>query len=824
MSEKDNEPCPFFMKTGTCKFGNNCRFIHQQRRGRTNGAELNNNNKKPPSKPPDRRAETKNSGRPGTGGGGNGGRDGAPAAAKGFKSNNNMPAAAAHGNMSSNNHKSSSSSSSSAFAPHSTPEDIMSPDLNQFRSIIFAKWAAISKATGASNRKTPVNRSGGGNVSRFDKVIDGMGEDGVDKWRALWSVASKGVFRRSSANQQAGSGGGTDDPNFALVSMLLELPDSSRYLPAVTDVLRVLLLVVKSMGGTGAGAGAASKRSETVVARSIAVLEGITDVVRNRLTTRVREGTAELGEGGNVAATLAEELAGQFEGAAERQKNDCVAGEMRQRARNLIAEVGDLEDFATSVREYAQNIGARVHASSSSSSASAGPGVRGEREKSAARRMGSAGATGQGRGDGGGDDGSGTWMQVNPADSWQGWKRPVVNWLLKPSWLEVGELRSKYESVDDYVLQLRQLWTMLTFYWGAAAFWPRCMKSMGGGGKGGAGDGGKACGTPLFTQAGGQGYTCTMRRANGARCGRPASWRCNRGHHAEQNPHCATCDTCLQWRQSALSGSPSTHCSTDVYDATVAREDDGRSGGMTVYKLKNLRSRKPPTIDPNWGTTYRLSAPALVAVVTLQCRGDALQPHHVIQWGEIVDYEVGKDASRREAQHRKDGCMAVRLLNRGDCAALHSECDQPLEVGVHVAVIDLQVFVPEVVSVLNTFTAESFLPNLHSIPFMSSLIGQVYKGRGEEFHHNDHLSAAENIRTAIGCSDVEVVRRLTEEQRAAITARILALDVVKTLYGTQLEAFTNALAHPAHCTQGPPGTGKVRNDKNIPPGDLFILL
>jgi hypothetical protein len=31
---------------------------------------------------------------------------------------------------------------------------------------------------------------------------------------------------------------------------------------------------------------------------------------------------------------------------------------------------------------------------------------------------------------------------------------------------------------------------------------------------------------------------------------------------------------------------------------------------------------------------------------------------------------------------------------------------------------------------------------------------------------------------------------------------------VQTLYGTQLEAFSSALACSLHCTQGPPGTGK----------------
>lgn len=68
--------------------------------------------------------------------------------------------------------------------------------------------------------------------------------------------------------------------------------------------------------------------------------------------------------------------------------------------------------------------------------------------------------------------------------------------------------------------------------------------------------------------------------------------------------------------------------------------------------------------------------------------------------------------------------LTLRLLGKADCPALPSESDLPLEIGSRVAIIDLRVFVPEVVSVLSTIARDSFGAQLKLIPFVGSLIGR----------------------------------------------------------------------------------------------------
>jgi hypothetical protein len=53
--------------------------------------------------------------------------------------------------------------------------------------------------------------------------------------------------------------------------------------------------------------------------------------------------------------------------------------------------------------------------------------------------------------------------------------------------------------------------------------------------------------------------------------------------------------------QNALTGSPGPRSSTDIYDAVIEREVFRRE--ETVYLLKEVESRKPPKIAPNWKTS-----------------------------------------------------------------------------------------------------------------------------------------------------------------------------------------------------------------------------
>jgi hypothetical protein len=54
-------------------------------------------------------------------------------------------------------------------------------------------------------------------------------------------------------------------------------------------------------------------------------------------------------------------------------------------------------------------------------------------------------------------------------------------------------------------------------------------------------------------------------------------------------------------QQDALTGSPGLKSSTDIYDAVIEREIFRRE--ETVYLLKEVESRKPPKIAPNWKTS-----------------------------------------------------------------------------------------------------------------------------------------------------------------------------------------------------------------------------
>jgi len=118
-----------------------------------------------------------------------------------------------------------------------------------------------------------------------------------------------------------------------------------------------------------------------------------------------------------------------------------------------------------------------------------------------------------------------------------------------------------------------------------------------------------------------------------------------------------------------------------------------------VFVLSGLESRKPPEKPPNWCTSYRLKCAGLVGVVQLGASHERLRPECSLQWGEIVAVSLrpgcGADQDFKE---RARGRMAVRLLNRGDLSILEQR-PELLCVGTRVAVIDLRVFVPEVISV-----------------------------------------------------------------------------------------------------------------------------
>ena len=176
------------------------------------------------------------------------------------------------------------------------------------------------------------------------------------------------------------------------------------------------------------------------------------------------------------------------------------------------------------------------------------------------------------------------------------------------------------------------------------------------------------CGEPLLTAT--EGGRCSFKSGNGQPCHEPAAFRCHRRGHDE------ICLRCLIGRQDANVGTPGLHASTDIYDAVVERETTRREG--VVFVLNRLQSRKPPRIDPNWNTTYRLQASALVGVVKLGVSREPLLRDRPMQWAEVVNIDP-KD-SRAESGHRSAGRVALRLLTRGDIPALSAEVESPLEI------------------------------------------------------------------------------------------------------------------------------------------------
>ncbi len=202
---------------------------------------------------------------------------------------------------------------------------------------------------------------------------------------------------------------------------------------------------------------------------------------------------------------------------------------------------------------------------------------------------------------------------------WTTWRtHPTVGWLTDGAWHQhVPPLRDFYPTggLQEYAETLLRTWTVLTFYWGTAALWPRCRHKQLKNGQD------SFCDEPMLSHLNdGRVVACseTISRHGGANipCGAPAVWCCHR--HWNQ----AVCERCLGKRQSVLGGAgpnpprtQPTGASTDIYNAVVTREESRTVG--TVFHLTHVASRKPPSVPPNWRTTYRLQPAALVAVVKL---------------------------------------------------------------------------------------------------------------------------------------------------------------------------------------------------------------
>eukprot|EP00854_Cymbomonas_tetramitiformis_P014114 gene14114-16691_t len=155
-----------------------------------------------------------------------------------------------------------------------------------------------------------------------------------------------------------------------------------------------------------------------------------------------------------------------------------------------------------------------------------------------------------------------------------GWQHePRLSWLLEGAWLNAPALQARYGCTEEYVETLQSLMTLLTFYWGAGAVWPRCRHRPPG-----QGEGATCCNEPLLAVAAARGKDperlCGARLpGGGGTCRQAAVWLCPRRGHTD-----GMCAKCVRRHQAALSGRPGPHASTDIYDAVVERETSRRDG------------------------------------------------------------------------------------------------------------------------------------------------------------------------------------------------------------------------------------------------------
>jgi hypothetical protein len=370
---------------------------------------------------------------------------------------------------------------------------------------------------------------------------------------------------------------------------------------------------------------------------------------------------------------------------------------------------------------------------------------------------------------------------------------PTLKWLLNGSLYQAVELKHRYSDAEDYVTTIRKVWTMLTFYWGTAAFWPKCTCQSHS----------KPCGTPLLTCICTRGtFFCTKRGHNQEICGKPATWRCmRRGHDA-------ICQHCLSIRQKNLMGPSGVNASTDIYDGTISSSQI--QGDSLVLDIFDTLSRKPPKEHVNWRTSYRLQPNMLVGIICLSIRNMELNPSMKIHWGEIVikDKEKGifEEFSRRESN-----MISIRLLSRSDFPEMTPIHETFLN-NSHLVIIDLRVFVPEVMTVLCTLAQKSFLDGFQKVSFTKFLLNpDCPDEKSLEMMTLPSSSLQAQLEIALGATSIDCLSTISQDKKTKIIEKICRLKMIQTLDKTQRESFVYALMKPLHCIQGPPGTGKVCN-------------
>lgn len=358
---------------------------------------------------------------------------------------------------------------------------------------------------------------------------------------SFWEKLSKRVFKPKfelHIEEQAlwletwkAAAGGAHGPVKILPIAYLRLPASADISPSPIDIINVLIQVVKSISS--------KQTSKSIYHNDIStvnLLEAVLDIIKLRLINLIQENYLP-----NVESLL--EAVNELDRILKLEITNCIQiylNETERLARLLLRQPGEMNQLIKKIKEK----------------------ITTQQQIISCMQQ-----------------------QESKKPAWLGWQKPTLDWLMSGSWNTVEGLKAKYESSEEYTESLLKLWTLLTFYWGAGAVWPRCAFKQGGNT---SSSDANVCGEPLLTAT-----NSGLCKKNG--CGRNAAWKCFRYNHDH------ICATCLLKQQDALIGSPGPHASTDIYDALIEREVVRRE--ETVYLLRNVESRKPPKIAPNWKTS-----------------------------------------------------------------------------------------------------------------------------------------------------------------------------------------------------------------------------
>lgn len=378
------------------------------------------------------------------------------------------------------------------------------------------------------------------------------------------------------------------------------------------------------------------------------------------------------------------------------------------------------------------------------------------------------------------------------ATTYQDWQRANIKWLANPTFFSPTCLpefkvpstkcNGVYNSSEEYMETIHQVWVGMTFADGHGALAPTCRAG---------GPSGTTCQRNLWPVTSNSQLCCRSDH-----CQEIVAFACRTKHHD------ALCKRCFKRACLRHLGVPGHGASTHIYDAIVSRTTP-----EGILYLTGVKSRNPPIRPVHWRTSKRLQTPNLVGLVKLRSSGAALAPNDSIQWGEITFH----DDARYEGNRRERGDLAVNL------STISVEIDHDdFEDGTSIAVIDCMTFVPEWIPVLLALEKQ----RKSVLPFENGRLLNLWADQPCEVSNSILTDSSpqevfkkdvvELMNKMIDQSELEPIREIRRESdlRSELLDKLCHLAKESTLDNMQLVSFIDALLNPVHLTQGPPGTGK----------------